>query len=65
MLDASSRLAIYQRILARPDADDGRRTHRRTQDAKPRQARQWLTVARRVQSALRLVQHDERFRGVA
>lgn len=64
-MDDYSRLNIYRRILARPDADDGRRRHHRTQDAKPRQARLWLQRARRVQTALRLVAHDERFTGVA
>jgi len=63
--DDASRLVIYRRILAHADADDARRTHHRTQEAKPRQARQWLTASRRVQTALRLVQHDERFRGIA
>jgi hypothetical protein len=65
MNDDFSRLQIYRRILAHVDADDARRTHHRTQDPKPRQARQWLAAARRVQTALRLLQHDERFRGVA
>lgn len=65
MLDDASRLEIYRRILARADADDARRAHHRTQDAKPRQARQWPTTARRMQAALRLVTHDERWRGVA
>lgn len=65
MQDDLSRLDIYRRILAHVDADDRRRRHHRTQDSKPRLARLWLTRARRVQAALRLVAHDERFHSVA
>ncbi len=57
-----SRLDIYRRILARPDADDARRAHHRTQDAKPRQARLRLARAHRLQAVLRLVDYDERWR---
>jgi hypothetical protein len=59
--DPNSRLDIYKRILATSDADDHRRTHTRTQEGKPHQAKQWLTKARRITLVSRLIAHDERF----
>lgn len=55
-----SPLDVYTRVLA--TADDGlRRSHRRTQTAKPRQARLWLAKARRLRAIEPIVHHDERY----
>jgi hypothetical protein len=59
--DASLKLAIYRRILSKPDGDDSKRSHRQTQPGKPRQARFWPVQARRMHAALRLVINDERY----
>lgn len=58
-----SPLEIYRRILARPDADDARRTHtlRYAGSRSPRVRDYWRRVTWRMHMVKPMVERDERY----